>query len=375
MIRIPHLRGVLFVLSIATALTGTHAAVNTAGAYCWHPQSTICRPSICLNRYSAVTPPHLQPLSPKFQASSTCMEFGGEGSQRVGESVSYICVETNFRRESDFVNVTTQDNEVGSEDIPSGQGDRADVDTAAVEGALSDTVWYDADERGLVPVFVEPVVDDSLNRDSRWLPKAKRIKQPATKANTNTAAGSGGGSGLFGSGLTLGNLFGWFLLTALLAAAAGALIYAISRAEVDLTAGQRAKPSDLGGTPDEQTIERMKHLPAELRRTDVNLRSEAERLMREGQYDQAIILLFGHQLLLLDRFGMLRLNRGKTNRKYVRETRATDNDAAARLQDTVSAFERSYFGRHSIGQREFVELWHANEELEQEIEGRQETAA
>ncbi len=98
----------------------------------------------------------------------------------------------------------------------------------------------------------------------------------------------------------------------------------------------------------------MKHLPAELRRTDVNLRSEAERLMREGQYDQAIILLFGHQLLLLDRFGMLRLNRGKTNRKYVRETRAVDGELAGRLQDTVNAFERSYFGRHSIAQREFV---------------------
>ncbi len=257
----------------------------------------------------------------------------------------------------------------------SAQDDRASVDTVPVDSALTDSVWYDADERGLVPVFVKPVVDDSLNRGSRWLPKAKRIEQP--KPNTNTAAGggTGGGTGLFGSGLTIGNLFGWFLLTALLVAAAGALIYAISRAEVDLTANQRLKASDLASTPDQQTIERMKHLPAELRRTDVNLRSEAERLMGEGQYDQAIILLFGHQLLLLDRFGMLRLNRGKTNRKYVRETRAVDGKLATRLQDTVNAFERSYFGRHSIGQREFAELWRSNEALEQAIERRRESAA
>lgn len=255
------------------------------------------------------------------------------------------------------------------------QEDRVSADTVPVDHALSDSVWYDADERGLVPIFVKPVVDDSLNRDSRWLPKAKRIKQP--NANTNSAAGGGGGggAGLFGSGMTFGNLFGWFLLTALLAALAAALIYAISRAEVDLTANQRSKTNDPGGTPDEQTIERMKHLPAELRRTDVNLRSEAERLMRESQYDQAIILLFAHQLLLLDRFGVLRLNRGKTNRKYVRETRAVDGELSTPLQDTVNAFERSYFGRHSITQAEFAELWRSNEKLEQTLELRRETAA
>ena len=73
---------------------------RNAGAYCWHPQSTICKPSICLNRFSVVIPPLPQPLSPKFQASSTCMEFGGEGSQRAGKSVSYIRVETNALRES-----------------------------------------------------------------------------------------------------------------------------------------------------------------------------------------------------------------------------------------------------------------------------------
>ena len=105
------------------------------------------------------------------------------------------------------------------------------------------------------------------------------------------------------------------------------------------------------------------------------LRSEAERLMNEGEYDQAIILLFGHQLLLLDRVGMLRLNRGKTNRKYVRETRALDPESADRLQGTVTAFERSYFGRHLITAREFADLWQANAELEQAIERRQEVAA
>ncbi len=119
----------------------------------------------------------------------------------------------------------------------------------------------------------------------------------------------------------------------------------------------------------------MKHLPAELRRTDVNLRSEAERLMQEGQYDQAIILLFAHQLLLLDRATLIRLNRGKTNGKYVRETRSVDPESAQWLRATVAAFERSYFGRHPIEQDDFTELWQSNLKLEESIRRRQELAA
>jgi hypothetical protein len=239
-------------------------------------------------------------------------------------------------------------------------------------------VWYDADRDEILPVTVKPIVDDSLNRDSRWLPKAKRIKE---SSKTSTAGGSGGtggtgnASGLFGSGLTIGNVFGWMLLIAIVVGAVTALAYALSRTEVDFGAYSKSKSKNASGTPDEQTIERMKHLPAELRRTDVNLRSEAQRLMNEGQYDQAIILLFAHQLLLLDRVGMLRLNRGKTNRKYVRETRAMDSESADRLQGTVTAFERSYFGRHVITEGEFADLWRANAVLEQAIDRRREVAA
>ncbi len=245
-----------------------------------------------------------------------------------------------------------------------------------VEDAVSDSVWYDADERSVVPVEVEPVVDDSEHRDSRWLPKAKRVRQSATPAAGGGGGGAGGGgTGIFGSGLSIGNLFGWLLLIVLIGTAVGMLIYFLGKTEVDPKALSRSKRNKLDGSPDEQTIERMKHLPAELRRTDVNLRTEAERLMKEGQYDQAIILLFGHQLLLLDHVGMLRLNRGKTNRRYVRESRSANRDAATCLAGTVAAFERSYFGRHEITQREFADLWQANGELERTVETQREVAA
>lgn len=251
------------------------------------------------------------------------------------------------------------------------------VDDSAIVESLADSVWYDADQ-GVQPVTVKPVVDDSLNRDSRWLPKPKKIKKP--KAATAPAAGGGtvgggGNTGVFGSSLTLGNLIGWMVLLAVVVVLLGSVVYAMSKAELDLTVHTNSRRTDRNALPDEATIERMSHLPAELRRTDVNLRSEAERLMQEGQYDQAIILLFGHQLLLLDRVGMLRLNRGKTNRKYVRETRQSDVESSRRLQRTVNAFESSYFGRHVIDQEQFADLWNSNRELEQAVTRFQEVAA
>ena len=151
------------------------------------------------------------------------------------------------------------------------------------------------------------------------------------------------------------------------------IIYAVSKTEIEVDP-IHSRNIDLSA-PDQQTIERMKHLPAELRRTDVNLRTEAERLMNVGQYDQALILLFGHQLLLLDRHHYLRLNRGKTNRKYVRETNSTSEEVGAKLKATVKAFERSYFGKHATSQASFQELWQSNLSLEQAVIQRLETVA
>lgn len=244
-----------------------------------------------------------------------------------------------------------------------------DSSGSPVRGALSDTPWYDAESDSLRPVRVETETDDSANRASRWMPDAAKVKKKPP------ASGSSPSGGLFGTQLTIGNLIGWLLLIVLLAAIVGGLVYAFSRAEIELDRSGGNDLEALRRAPDEQTVERMKQLPAELRRTDVNLRSEAYRLMNEGRYDQAIILLFGHQLLLLDRGGLLRLSRGKTNGCYLRETRAADPESATPLRMTVASFERSYFGRHELSGDDFAEVWQANERLEQRLRARSEVAA
>jgi hypothetical protein len=237
-------------------------------------------------------------------------------------------------------------------------------DNSPTENSLSDSIWYDSDEQTTVPIVVRDETEDSVNRDSRWLPKAARLRDTA-----GPAAGSATGStGLFGTEITMGYLLGWVFLLVVIAAVISIFAYAVFHTSFELsgTGNGRKRVTGEGGV-DEQTLQRVKHLPAELRRTDVNMRDEAERLMNAGRFDQAIILLFGHQLLLLDRAGILRLNRSKTNGKYVREARAAHRAVAHSLQQTVDCFERSYFGKHSITGDEFGRLWALNERLEAEI--------
>ncbi len=61
--------------------------------------------------------------------------------------------------------------------------------------------------------------------------------------------------------------------------------------------------------------------------------------------------------------------------KHVRETTSTDRESAIHLGATVAAFERSYFGRHSLTESEFADLWKSNTELENISRNRTEVAA
>ncbi len=230
--------------------------------------------------------------------------------------------------------------------------------------SLESTPWYDAEEKRLTPLPVQVREDDSINRDSRWLPQPEQLTEQ--RPVQTSSGGRGNSGGLFGSSLTLGHLLGWALLIAMVLAVVGGIVYAVSRAELGLADRKPgAGKSGVGkGLPDAQTLERIEHLPAELRRTDVNLRTECQRLMGEGMYEQAIILLLGHQLLLLDRAGVLRLSRGKTNGTYVREARTRHAQCGVWLRQTADAFEQSYFGRHEIAPEVFAQLWRQNEQLE-----------
>ena len=219
------------------------------------------------------------------------------------------------------------------------------------------TTWYDPDQGSLVPIEVKTNLPESENRESRWLPKPKKV---AAQTPYTAPTGSGSSSG----GWTFMNAIAWLILIVIGFALIFLVLFVFSKVQPETVTNRKAASSDAMVDVDEQMLERMKQLPAEVRHSDVNLRSEAERLMNLSRFDEAIVMLFGHQLLLLDRCRVLRLARGKTNGRYVREARGNAPDANPFFVNTVSAFEASYFGGHTPSADRFARLWQENETLE-----------
>ncbi len=236
---------------------------------------------------------------------------------------------------------------------------------AAETPVVVDSAWFDAEEGKIRPIELSDTRDDTDNRDSRWLVKpAKPKPRPATPTKPAVANGS------WWNGLSFVNLLGWLLLMCLIGALVGLLMYVFANSSFDFRPDALSQSVVHARTLDEQTKQRIAELPAELRDTSVNPRSELERLMDAGDFDRAIIFLYGHQLLMLDRAGCLRLSRWKTNKQYVRESKQSHVRIGDQLNETVDAFERSYFGKHSLSREQFEGLWQNNLQIEQALSGK-----
>ena len=83
---------------------------------------------------------------------------------------------------------------------------------------------------------------------------------------------------------------------------------------------------------------------------------EARRHYREGNYSEAIIYLFSHELVELDRFALIRIAKGKTNRQYLREL-GPSPPLRPPLELTMTAFEDVFFGRRALDRAGFEACW------------------
>lgn len=84
--------------------------------------------------------------------------------------------------------------------------------------------------------------------------------------------------------------------------------------------------------------------------------AEARKLAQQGRFDEAIIYLYGYQLLALDQSRKIHLHKGKTNRMYLREI-----ELFPQLREivdlTMGKFEEVFFGKHSLSKQSFLEVW------------------
>ncbi|MDZ7620685.1 MAG: DUF4129 domain-containing protein [Patescibacteria group bacterium] len=95
---------------------------------------------------------------------------------------------------------------------------------------------------------------------------------------------------------------------------------------------------------------------------------EARRLYEQGDFSRAVVCLFAHELLELDRAHVVRLARGKTNRQYLREIgrRLTLRQL---VEQTMVAFEDVFFGNRPLDRTRFEACWKRLPEFDSLIEG------
>lgn len=238
-------------------------------------------------------------------------------------------------------------------------------------GTLDGAAWYDPDAGAVRPVYVEPRLEDAANRQSRWIPKPERAKPRANP--TTTTAPNAPNTGWTSLWANFPQLAGWTALALAIVGLSILLVFAFMRAEPGASEAASGGEGKRGLVPTKAEMEKLEHLPVEMQRGAIDLLERADRLSAEGRYGEAVVYLFGHRLLQLDRGHFIRLARGKTNWQYLRELseRPTLHE---HLSATVELFELSYFGRHTVTGDQFMRLRESQGVFEQGLAVNQEAA-
>jgi hypothetical protein len=117
-----------------------------------------------------------------------------------------------------------------------------------------------------------------------------------------------------------------------------------------------------------RAVERSGVLPAGLEVDAADPWAAAIEARRKGDLGRAIILLFAHQLMALDRQGMVRLAPGRTGRQLVRSV--GEREIRARVEPTLRLFEAVYYGREAPDPSRFEHAWSEAQALESLLAGR-----
>jgi hypothetical protein len=110
---------------------------------------------------------------------------------------------------------------------------------------------------------------------------------------------------------------------------------------------------------------RIEGLPAGMGFDAADPWAEAQRLRARGDYASAVVYLFAHQLLTLDRTRQLRLVPGRTGRQLVRTV--GDRELRGWVEQTLWLFESVYYGHHAPSADAFDSVWTFAEAFEQRI--------
>ncbi|MBN2293085.1 MAG: hypothetical protein JXM70_11705 [Pirellulales bacterium] len=168
----------------------------------------------------------------------------------------------------------------------------------------------------------------------------------------NWGGGGGGGRG-GGGGLST---FLQVLAYGLIVVVALVLVFFLVRTFVrreDFEPGRVAS-----GSKDEEAEgrRRIEALPFKLAPDMSNLLDAARYYRDRGEFGEAVKYLFSYQLVQLDRYHLIRMTRGKTNRQYLREL-GRGHNLCPHLEETMKVFEDFFFGNRVIRRPRFEACW------------------
>jgi hypothetical protein len=139
--------------------------------------------------------------------------------------------------------------------------------------------------------------------------------------------------------------------------ALGDRFVAIWRSITALFRGEIARPQPV-------VADQVDALPVALDTPVEEFLAAARRLYEQGDYGRAIVYLYSHELVELDKRQRIRLDRGKTNRQYLREL-AAQPALRSLLGDTIDPFERVIFGGEPLNRADFEACWRQLPKLNQ----------
>ncbi|PQO37066.1 hypothetical protein C5Y96_07865 [Blastopirellula marina] len=215
--------------------------------------------------------------------------------------------------------------------------------------------WYDSESDGVRTI---PVPGETRMPDTR--PGTAKKKAPAAAP---AARGNWNWPNL--GGLSLASIVMYSILIIVL----GLITYLIYRA-----VGSGGATTSGSYVPEQhedeksRQVDRVEHLPFEVKKKDGNLLDEARRCYESGNFNEAIVYLFSFQLLELDKGHIIRLAKGKTNGQYLREA-GRNRDLRKILQGTMNAFEDVFFGNRNLTRDRFERCWNQLTQFNQHLAG------
>ncbi len=217
-----------------------------------------------------------------------------------------------------------------------------DVDADAVVRSLPRTVWFDPREGSYRAPRLPPLRDDPV-RVEGWRAASKNRAGATAWKRPQWGPRM---SDIF-SAIVIALVAGFLVVTV------GLLAYFSLRNYVP--AGEHR-----GGTRSVVIdTARVDDLPFEATRTDYeNPLAMAAQWARRGDYRRAIILVYGYLLLVLDQARKIELQKGKTNRMYLREL-GTDSPLYPLTELAMLVFEDAFFGNRAITAEQFRSVWKA----------------